>query len=1087
MKNIKESSFCRIFLMLIGIVSFASFAQADYPYFWGNTSGDWSANTTWDMGFPPLPQGHAEHGNYDYALIIGGARITVTVDGNEQGSTDCALGYSTGSSVVTVAKDRHLQINHALDVGIGDSTSTVTGTLNLAESATAFCERLKIGTGGVGCKGIINIENGATFTANSWGGDIIGDAGTGIVNLRGTGSIEFKSGTGLTIGANGHIDIEKGQLKVVGDWRIKLQGYIDNGRITSFGGNFARCVPKVSYQSGVTYVKTAGGCMCETYPVGDMDHDCYIDLSDFMIFTENWLDCTNPCDANCSRVKFKIRDANLKISHDGISLDVSLKCPKFIFNSGLTSENLTPVSIDGDITSGQVVTVSYNRIILNESTSIEAQLLLQWSPEEKNVRKWMRYNFVTTQNNLVLKEIILENINRNLLLNDPIVWVPQSYPAFVNGFYMGIEFPVASTRIEGENLILGHRPGIRPKVGTWCESRKAVYGVAAIGSERKAFENYITLHRPQPTGLHINYCSWWTLPYPAYTQNDTLSLMQKFKDNLNTPYGVSIDTFTIDDGWANKKSMWEINKSTFPNGFTDIKNYAQSMETSLGLWSSPSCYYSNSLDTTWAMEHGFETYLLDYTIPPVRLCCIGGPLYSNAYLNKLVYYANLYGIKQYKIDGYNLNCPESSHGHEPNELSAEAMAQGGINVFQAIHAVSPQAWLEATCFAWNPSPWWLFYVNSVTSPYGDDAPTGRVPCPIYRESYTTARDFYNLQGAALLPIPTNAQEILGLVHQTPEPFLNDGVMTVMRGHGFLPLYIKPTYMNTERWSSLAKLLTWARNNSGTILANTYTLFPESWKDGKTPQLTHNGVMPREIYGYAHSVNNKCLIVLRNPWIQPLTYTLKLNESIGFDLQAAGLSAVSIYPENRVYGQNLHYNSTFTFQIAPYETLVLSIGSGYNLNAIATVGSSIGGKLQTNVTQSSATTNLNVSLQATVDTNAPQTKLLVVMEGTAELKNLTYQQFLINGVSANVQVISSESGWNSTGYAEREHWKILQTDLTSAHSEISLQQLQPDANCTKVSIWAWATKNGNGTPSFSNSLPCPELINLDAVSLGEFKK
>lgn len=197
--------------------------------------------------------------------------------------------------------------------------------------------------------------------------------------------------------------------------------------------------------------------------------------------------------------------------------------------------------------------------------------------------------------------------------------------------------------------------------------------------------------------------------------------------------------------------------------------------------------------------------------------------------------------------------------------------------------------------------------------------------------------------------------------------------------------------------------------------------------------------------------------------------------------------MSLYPENRVYGQNLQYGSTLTFSMASYETIVLTIGSGYNLFGIPTVGGSIGGKIQTNVTQSSASTDLTVSLQATVDTNAPQTKLLVCMEGTAALADPTYQQFMVNGTPAAVQVISSESGWSSTGLADREHWKFLQVNLTSAHNVISLQQLHPDNNCTTVSVWAWATKTGSGTPSFTNSLPSPEFINLDAAVLGEFHR
>ena len=104
-----------------------------------------------------------------------------------------------------------------------------------------------------------------------------------------------------------------------------------------------------------------------------------------------------------------------------------------------------------------------------------------------------------------------------------------------------------------------------------------------------------------------------------------------------------------------------------------------------------------------------------------------------------------------------------------------------------------------------------------------------------------------------------------------------------------------------------------------------------------------------------------------------------------------------------------------------------------------------------------------------------------MEGTSALATPTYQ-LLVNGSPATVQVISSESGFSATGLAQREHWKFLQVDLTSAHSVISLQQLHSDPNCTDVSIWVWASKSGSGTPSFPNSLPSPELISLDAVLL-----
>lgn len=43
------------------------------------------------------------------------------------------------------------------------------------------------------------------------------------------------------------------------------------------------------------------GLACENLEVEDLNKDCYIDFSDFAILAENWLECTNPSDINCSQ------------------------------------------------------------------------------------------------------------------------------------------------------------------------------------------------------------------------------------------------------------------------------------------------------------------------------------------------------------------------------------------------------------------------------------------------------------------------------------------------------------------------------------------------------------------------------------------------------------------------------------------------------------------------------------------------------------------------------------------------------------------------------------------------------------------
>ena len=51
-----------------------------------------------------------------------------------------------------------------------------------------------------------------------------------------------------------------------------------------------------------------------------------------------------------------------------------------------------------------------------------------------------------------------------------------------------------------------------------------------------------------------------------------------------------------------------------------------------------------------------------------------------------------------------------------------------------------------------------------------------VPAPVYRESYTTSRDFFSLQGS-VNPVPIAAQEVMGIPHQTAEPMYNDAAAT----------------------------------------------------------------------------------------------------------------------------------------------------------------------------------------------------------------------------------------------------------------------------------------------------------------------
>ncbi len=532
------------------------------------------------------------------------------------------------------------------------------------------------------------------------------------------------------------------------------------------------------------------------------------------------------------------------------------------------------------------------------------------------------------------------------------------------------------------------------------------------------------------------------------------------------------------------------------------------MGCQLGLWISPSSCYPPALDNEWAKAQGYETYL---TGPDgkFRACCIAGPKYSEAFRNRLVALASESGVRHFKLDGYWLACPETDHGHQSGADSHEAIAEGGIRAFDAVRAAVPDIYLELINLGYNPSPWWLYHVNVVHGAYGDDSPPGCVPCPFQRESMTTGRDFFNLQGAALIPLPDTAQEVFGIIHQTDDPFMNDAVDVILRGHAFIPLYINPKLMNARRWKMLSSVIQWARAHE-TILAQTEPLVPEAWQNGAMPQLTSKGMMPRQPYGYLHWVDNRGLILLRNPWIKQQTVHLELGRQVGVPASILvgpdGLSAVSLYPDVRLYGHGLGAQSVLDVSLAPYETLLLSLGVGQDLTGLEPANQIVGRELTVkNINtqikrlrfQPDATPvrgpdwtrqfdnideGIEISIQGEVRASLASTQLLIILEGTAHSPIVAQSRLEINACEMPLTESHSESQWVATGLPASEYWTILTSPLAEGDNKISLNLLS-GLGTTAVSCWAWSYKNTTDEPvSYPGALPMPEQLYLDSSAL-----
>ena len=145
-----------------------------------------------------------------------------------------------------------------------------------------------------------------------------------------------------------------------------------------------------------------------------------------------------------------------------------------------------------------------------------------------------------------------------------------------------------------------------------------------------------------------------------------------------------------------------------------------------------SCY-PQAVDPQWALDHGYEN-------GGAKMLSLAGEKYRtrNGAPSPTMWLA--------------LASPRSNWtGCHSGQTSGRVVAFGSGGpgsdgrLRTPMRAANSEVWLEATYSAYA-SPWWLFQVNSVIGSFGDDSPHGRVPCPAYRESYTTARDYYNLQG-----------------------------------------------------------------------------------------------------------------------------------------------------------------------------------------------------------------------------------------------------------------------------------------------------------------------------------------------------
>lgn len=499
----------------------------------------------------------------------------------------------------------------------------------------------------------------------------------------------------------------------------------------------------------------------------------------------------------------------------------------------------------------------------------------------------------------------LEVAGENFRLMGPEV---VSSPVFGEHLFAGIEHPSALCQAKGDAFALAQP--VRLKVGReWTALPAAILGSCRAterepaGTEalRRAFLRYLDTVRVKPRDMHVHYNDWWTAPVPS-SQEFVLHNLAELRRGLFDPTGFFFDSYALDAGWSNPKSAWEMDVKQFPERFAPLRAALEGMRSHVGLWISPSSLYPFALDNRWLQSAGYE--VTPHPGLGSTACLARGGKYQTAFKNAALAIAKEARLAHMKFDGFVPRCDVPDHGHPTGIDSYLPLAEGLMDVFDALRAQNPDIALEPTCFGSQPSPWWLMHVPFIIGPFGDDSPYGRCPAPDYLEAMTTAREIKNLKGRGDFLMPSAALQCFDIIMQCPGAFQNHAAMAVGRGRWFVSSYINPKFMDAETWHFFADLMRWARHNR--------EFLQEPVPFGGDPE-------KREAYGYAFLGKARQVYCLRNPWMEEASIAL-----LSPFATTRNLEVRLLYPRRAVIGRVAPNAPLPRLTLGPYETEFIEV-------------------------------------------------------------------------------------------------------------------------------------------------------------------
>lgn len=564
----------------------------------------------------------------------------------------------------------------------------------------------------------------------------------------------------------------------------------------------------------------------------------------------------------------------------------------------------------------------------------------------------------------------------------------------------------------------------------------AVFPVPGGLSPEKAVIDYSRTRGMTRSYTHYNN---WFDPAGKNLKGDNLpAIHRQFLEALKGS-GIQVDGMVPDNGWQDRKSVWQPAPGAFPNGMNDLNKLSETLRkqgTSLGLWMAAD---GTTNDIGWGVKEGYvraqpNAYFKQYF-----------PHYSLAdkkYLNQLREQIELLQaetqVSYIKFDFNHLsNCiPTDRHGHQ---LEFDGFT------FATSPARDEGVFINATNWTWH-SPAWLNFADSVWLLAGDDGFNGNWPELSGRAQATTDRDvyFWRMWGDPAdrpwFPISNimthgiirNARGQMSFPTDLPRDWSDHVLMHYGRGTLLREWYLSPASVTPDEWKALIAVHQWTEARKPDMINTCYV--------GGRPDEGH-------AYGYMgwSRDGQTGTLVARNPAAGTATLSVRLDATTFFSGKPGqAWHARMVYPYRMELPTTYRGGETAEISIPGYETVALEFSPGEARGPVFRLAADSSHKVSGTGAQQKVAVKI-------ADFISDRRELLVI--GRPTLPNLLINGQLVKPTRQRTGAINQYPGYARHGMlsAEAKPWQMAGYDLKSYGANFEIQ-IAPGESATTAEAW-----------------------------------